>query len=168
MSKMPRIKTSDLPILAAGLVIFFGVACWFHLRNEDSRRLVVTRITMATLQSALRQYERIADQAPRAIAGHPSIYGFLAAYQRQFARRDTAGHWKISHNDLIYLRRSVVQHGWISMSGGGRYYGVVNVKDGFGHPIHYFSNARQNWRAPCFTSRLPAIVGKTQWIYSNH
>ena len=136
MSKMPSIKASDLPILAAGLVIFLGVACWFHLRNEDSRRLVVTRITLATLQSALRQYERIADHAPRTIAGHTGIYGFLVAYQRQFARRDTAGHWKISHDNLIYLRRSVVQRGWISMPGGGRYYAVVAVKDGFGRPVH--------------------------------
>ncbi len=161
-----QVRTSDTPILIAGLFVLVGMVCWIHNKDSSARALTFTRINLVTLQGCLRQYETTGLPAPRIVAGKPAIYSFLASYQQAFAHQNGTGQWRCSSDPLSYLQKSTLVKGWIPMPQGGRLWGVVMVKDGFGHPIRYLHSTKLTWRAPCFAAKLPAVAGRVVTLYS--
>ncbi|MGC8624289.1 MAG: hypothetical protein ACP5VQ_03365 [Phycisphaerae bacterium] len=167
MKNRIHIKRSDLPIIAAGIVIVIGVLFWGHTEQKRTNAMTNTRITLASLQVALGQYQQFGGRIPKLLKGHPSIYSFLIAYQQFYARRNAAGQWQNSPHLLIYLRPELTAMGWIPMPQGGKMRGIVLVRDGFGHLIHFLNNPVKNRHAPCFAVKLPMEAGKSKWIYSS-
>lgn len=167
MSKHIQISRSELPIIIAGIVIVIGMVCWSHAEQKRADAMTNTRITLASLQVAFGQYQQFGGPMPKLIKGHPSIYSFLAAYQRFYARRGADGQWKSSPHLLIYLRPQLTTIGWISMPKSEKMRGIVAVRDGFGHLIHFLNDPAKNIHAPCFAVKLPMEAGKTKWIYSS-
>lgn len=161
-----KMRSSDTPILVAGLFVLLGMVCWIHNQNAGARQLTITRINLITLQGCLRQYEAAGLSAPRITHGKSAIYSFLVAYQRAFAHKNALGQWRFNSDPLLYLQKSTCKMGWIPMPHGGELWGVVMVKDGFGHPIKYVLSLQNNWRAPCFLAQLPAMAGKVVTLYS--
>ncbi len=159
-------RSSDTPVLVAGLFVLIGMACWMHNKNASARALTITRINLCSLQGCLRQYESAGLPAPAMVAGKPAIYGFLAAYQRGFSHQNGPGQWICGSDPLSYLQKSTLVKGWIPMPHGGRLWGIVMVKDGFGHPIRYLHSTKLNWRSPCFAATLPAVAGRVVTLYS--
>lgn len=159
-------RSSDTPILVAGLFVLLGMVCWIHNKDASARALTITRINIVTLQSCLRQYEAAGLPAPAVVPGKPAIYGFLVAFQRAFAHQKSPGKWRCGCDPLSYLQKSTLVKGWIPMPHGGRLWGIVMVKDGFGHPVRYLHNTKLNWRSPCFAATLPAVAGRVVTLYS--
>jgi|GEM_PF-2257241 len=167
MAKRIHISRSELPIIVAGIIIVLGVICWSHTQQKRTDAMTNTRITLASLQVAFQQYREFGGPMPKLAKGHSSIYSFLAAYQRFYARRNSAGHWENNPHLLIYLRRELTTMGWISMPGGGKMRAMVSVRDGFGHRIHFLNDPAKNIHAPCFAVHLPMVAGKRKWIYGS-
>ncbi len=163
-----KFRSSDMPVLIAGLFILTGMICWIHNQTAASRALTITRINLFTLQGCLRQYEIAGLPAPKIQPGKPAMYSFLAAYQRACAAQNSTGQWSFRGNPLADLEKATLVKGWIPMPMGGRMWGIVMVKDGFGHPIEYLQSTRSTWRAPCFAARLPSVAGKVITLYSAH
>lgn len=166
MAKHIQFSRSELPIVLAAVIIIVGVMCWSHSEQKRTDAMANTRITLASLQVAFQQYQEFGGPMPKMLKGHPSIYSFLAAYQRFYARRNAAGQWKNNPHLLIYLRPKLTSLGWISMPGGGKMRAMVAVRDGFGHLIHFLNNPVKNIHAPCFAVHLPAESGTRKWLYS--
>ncbi len=167
MGKRITISRSELPIIAAALVIIIGVIFWGHAEQKRTNAMTNTRITLASLQVAFQQYQQFGGPMPKLIKGHSSIYSFLVAYQRFYAGHNAAGQWQNNPHLLIYLRPQLTTMGWIPMPKGGKMRGLVAVRDGFGHPIHFLNNPSKNIHAPCFAVHLPMQAGKSKWIYSS-
>ncbi len=163
-----KFRSSDLPIVIAGLFILTGMICWIHNQTAASRAITITRINLFTLQGCLRQYEIAGLPAPEIYPGKPAIYSFLVGYQRAFAHQNAMGQWRMNGDPLADLEKTTLVKGWIPMPMGGHMWGIVMVKDGFGHPIKYLQSIRSTWRAPCFAARLPSSAGKVITLYSAH
>ncbi|MGC8540050.1 MAG: hypothetical protein ACP5QA_05395 [Phycisphaerae bacterium] len=167
MVKRMGIHRSELPVILAAVIIIIGVISWSHTEQKRTDAMTNTRITLASLQVAFQQYQEFGGPMPKLRPGHPSIYSFLAAYQRFYATRNAQGHWNNSPHLLIYLRPKLTTMGWIPMPGGGKMRGIVCVRDGFGHVIHFLNNPAKNLHAPCFAVELPMQSGQRKWIYSS-
>jgi hypothetical protein len=167
MAARIHISRSELPVVLAAVVIIIGVICWNHTQQKRTDAMTNTRITLASLQVAYQQYTAFGGPMPKVLKGHSSIYSFLAAYQRFYARRNADGHWENSPHLLIYLRPRLTSMGWLSMPGGGKMRAIVDVRDGFGHRIHFLNDPAKNLHAPCFAVHLPEESGQRKWIYSS-
>ncbi len=167
MVKRLGINRSELPVILAAVVIIIGVISWSHSEQKRTNAMTNTRITLASLQVAFQQYQEFGGPMPKMLAGRSSIYSFLAAYQQFYARRNGQGHWKNYPHLLIYLRPALTTLGWIPMPRGEKMRGMVCVRDGFGHLIHFLNNPAKNRHAPCFAVQLPMQAGLRKWIYSS-
>jgi hypothetical protein len=167
MGKRIAISRSELPIVAAAFIIVIGVIFWSHAEQKRTNAMTNTRITLASLQVAFQQYQQFGGPMPKRIKGHSSIYSFLVAYQRFYASHNAAGQWQDNPHLLIYLRRELTSMGSIPMPHGTFMRGLVSVRDGFGHRIHFLNSLTKNIHAPCFAVHLPMQSGKSKWIYSS-
>ncbi len=164
-------RSADLPVLVAGIVILTGVMAWFRVQAAEQTELVSTRITLATLQQALNQYESHFKRPPPLQGRKPALQQFLldyqrAVYQRAFTYVNRTGQRVDQPDVLTFIRPGDAVRGTVHLPNGKSICGLVNVTDGFGRSIRYIPTQMISWRAPCFASVPPGTSRPSQWIYS--
>ncbi len=159
-------RASDLPVIIAGLVILIGVLAWFKVQAATKRDLITTRITLATLQQGLLEYQDEFHHLPPLHGSGSDLHQFLVDYQ--IARLSDHHHDRFMREPNItrFIRPANLVCGVIHLPNGRTFRGVVNVKDGFGNSIRYLPTQTITWRAPCFASTPPGAVNSRDWIFS--
>lgn len=158
-------RISDLPIVVAGAVILIGVLAWFKVQAATKGDLITTRITLATLQQGLMEYQDAFHHLPPVHGHGTALHRFLVDYQ--IARLSgRPGRFMREPNITRFIRPGNAVFGIIHLPNGRSFRGVVNVKDGFGNSIRYLPTQTITWRAPCFASTPPGAVNSRGWIFS--
>ena len=159
-------RLSDLPVIIAGFVILIGVLAWFKVQAATKRDLITTRITLATLQQGLLEYQDEFQQLPPLHGRGSDLQQFLADYQIARLSDHHLDRFMHEPNIIRFIRPANLVHGIIHLPNGRTFRGVVNVKDGFGDSIRYLPTQVVTWRAPCFASVPPGAVNNRDWIFS--
>ncbi len=161
-----KFRASDIPVAVAGAVILIGVLAWFKAQAATKNDLITTRITLATLQEGLMEYQHDFHHMPPVHGHETALHQFLVDYQIARLTRKNQGSSATDPDVMDFIRPGNVVRGIIHLSDGRSFRGIVNVKDGFGGNIHYLPTQTVTWRAPCFASVPPGAAGRRGWIYS--
>jgi hypothetical protein len=161
-----QFRSSDIPVVLAGAVILIGVLAWFKVQAAAKRDLITTRITLATLQEGLMEYQHDFHHMPPLHGHGTALHQFLVDYQIARMTRPYQTPSVTDPNIMHYIRPGEVVRGTIHLPDGRSFRGVVNVKDGFGSSIRYLPTQTITWRAPCFASVPPGAANPQGWIYS--
>lgn len=159
-------RSSDLPVVIAGLVILIGVFAWFKVQSATKRDLITTRITLATLQQGLLEYQDEFNHLPPLHGSGSPLHQFLVDYQIARLSDHHADNFMREPNITHFIRPANMVLGTIRLPDGRTFRGLVNVKDGFGNSIRYLPTQAITWRAPCFASVPPGAVNSRDWIFS--
>jgi hypothetical protein len=161
-----QFRSSDIPILIAGAVILIGVMAWFKVQAAAKSELITTRITLATLQEGLMEYQHDFHHLPPMRGHGTNLHQFLVDYQIARMSCPNATSAVLGPDITHFIRPQEIVRGTIHLPNGRSFPGVVNVKDGFGGSIRYLPTQTITWRAPCFASVPPGATGHQNWIFS--